>query len=259
MVLVRPAKMASCDDNGPPSAKPADVDVALKKDGGDDTNGQSLPRSVSRSESRRPSRFSNVSNASTVNSSREGPQWSPSAAAADSVKRLDRTKSWGTRQAERLALESSDKDRGRDKDAVHVPLFSKLGYVLHFGEPIPEENLHLDDEAWVKKLLAKDHWWVIHPFSTFRRSWDFFLVALLLYVALMVPFVIGFEVRRGLPYETHTVHSDALHGPNPTSARASFSSFKTPRRVPRTSGRSAISRCFAGVSSRDRLGTCVAS
>ena len=66
--------------------------------------------------------------------------------------------------------------------------------MLNFGEPIPEENIHLDDEAWVGKMLSKANWWVIHPFSSFRRHWDIFLMALLLYIALMVPFVIGFEV-----------------------------------------------------------------
>jgi hypothetical protein len=43
-------------------------------------------------------------------------------------------------------------------------------------------------------MLAKDNWWVIHPFSMFRRYWDVFLMGLLLYIALLVPFVIGFEV-----------------------------------------------------------------
>ena len=121
------------------------------------------------------------------------------------MKRLDRTKSWGSAHIEKLEREQAAADKAKDNaDALnHVPFFSKLGYILNFGEPIPDENMHLDDEAWLSKMLSKEHWWVIHPFSNFRRYWDIFLMGLLLYIALMVPFVIGFEVRKrrrsGLP------------------------------------------------------------
>ena len=113
------------------------------------------------------------------------------------IKRLDRTKSWGSAHIERLESEArrANKSKEVQEALAHVPFFSKLGYMLYFGEPIAEDNVHLDDDAWVAKMMAKTNWWVIHPFSKFRRQWDVFLMALLLYIALLVPFVIGFEVR----------------------------------------------------------------
>jgi hypothetical protein len=38
------------------------------------------------------------------------------------------------------------------------------------------------------------HWWMIHPFSRFRRRWDVTVVFATAYVALLAPFVIGFDV-----------------------------------------------------------------
>ena len=113
------------------------------------------------------------------------------------MRRLDRTKSWGSAHIERLESEArrANKSKEVQEALAHVPFFSKLGYMLYFGEPIAEDNVHLDDDAWVAKMMAKTNWWVIHPFSKFRRQWDVFLMALLLYIALLVPFVIGFEVR----------------------------------------------------------------
>ena len=58
--------------------------------------------------------------------------------------------------------------------------------------------MHADDRAWVAKTLAKENWWVIHPFSPFRRNWDLLIVLCLAYIALLVPFVIGLIVEREL-------------------------------------------------------------
>ena len=46
-------------------------------------------------------------------------------------------------------------------------------------------------------MLSRDNWWIIHPYSHFRRQWDLFMIVCLMYVALMLPFVIGFEVSYG--------------------------------------------------------------
>ena len=122
------------------------------------------------------------------------------ATAAASLPRLDRTKSWGTeridrfREEEALARANPGFARGPQP---RVPLFSRLRYVLHFGEPIAPENIHLADDAWVAKMLSRDNWWIIHPYSHFRRQWDLFMIVCLMYVALMLPFVIGFEVSYG--------------------------------------------------------------
>ena len=117
--------------------------------------------------------------------------------AAASLPRLDRTKSWGTQRIDQFREEEA-LARANPGFAIglhpRVPLFSRLRYILHFGEPIAPENIHLADDAWVAKMLSRDNWWIIHPFSRFRRDWDLFMIVCLLYVALMVPFVIGFEV-----------------------------------------------------------------
>lgn len=117
------------------------------------------------------------------------------AAVALKPRRLDRTKSWGSAQIDKLNKERESEEKQVQASIAHVPFFSKLGYLMHFGEPIPDDNIHLDDDAWVAKMLSRDNWWVIHPFSSFRRYWDVFLMTLMLYIALMVPFVISFEVR----------------------------------------------------------------
>ena len=55
------------------------------------------------------------------------------------------TESWGSAHIERL----NDEMKVGDKTAVtkealsHVPFCSKLGYMFNFGEPIPEDNIHL--------------------------------------------------------------------------------------------------------------------
>ena len=45
-----------------------------------------------------------------------------------------------------------------------------------------------DDETF------ETHWWMIHPFSRFRRRWDVAVVVATAYVAMLAPFVIGFDV-----------------------------------------------------------------
>jgi len=94
-------------------------------------------------------------------------------------------------------MEASEAKKERDElEAIaNIPFFSKLGYMLTFGEPVAEGNVHAGDDSWRQKMLLREHWWVIHPYSVFRRYWDVFLMVLLLYVALLVPFVIGFEVN----------------------------------------------------------------
>jgi len=123
-------------------------------------------------------------------------------ARAPSLRKMDRTKSWGTQRID--DLEAEREARRRDA-SLRSPLTQlrrenffaslKLYYILRFGEPIADENVHADDRAWVAKTLAKENWWVIHPFSPFRRNWDLLIVLCLAYIALLVPFVIGFEVR----------------------------------------------------------------
>ena len=46
-----------------------------------------------------------------------------------------------------------------------------------------------DDETF------ETHWWMIHPFSRFRRRWDVAVVVATAYVAMLAPFVIGFDVN----------------------------------------------------------------
>ena len=57
------------------------------------------------------------------------------------------------------------------------------------------ENVHVFDAGWVEKVTRHPHWWVIHPFSLFSPAAGTLSHALLWYVALGVPFVIGFEVQ----------------------------------------------------------------
>ena len=93
---------------------------------------------------------------------------------AELVRKFSRSKSWGTVLIDRLNKETRDRKdarrgRGDDGKRVHAPFFSKLGYIIHFGEPIADENIHMHDEEWVAKMLSRTHWWIIHPFSAFRR------------------------------------------------------------------------------------------
>jgi len=48
--------------------------------------------------------------------------------------------------------------------------------MLHCGEPIAEGNIHAGDETWKTKLMSRPNWWLIHPYSLFRRHWDVFLM-----------------------------------------------------------------------------------
>lgn len=50
-----------------------------------------------------------------------------------------------------------------------------------------------DTRAFEDERFEK-HWWMIHPFSRFRRRWDVTVVVATAYVALLAPFVIGFDV-----------------------------------------------------------------
>ena len=54
-----------------------------------------------------------------------------------------------------------------------------------------ESGLRFHDE---KHAAFDTHWWMIHPFSRFRRRWDVAVVVATAYVALLAPFVIGFDV-----------------------------------------------------------------
>lgn len=137
---------------------------------------------------------------------REQPMQTPESPSDNGRARLQRMKSWGAARIDRWNAEARDgkQHSGRTKNGRQtwrrvqppgVPFFSKLGYILTFGEPIAEENVHLFDAGWVEKVTGHPHWWVIHPFSSFRRSWDINLMLALTYVALCVPFVIGFEVQ----------------------------------------------------------------
>jgi len=129
--------------------------------------------------------------------------------------RLSRQKSWGSAKIARLDAEAKVADAKHTKRKAQrrqLPLLSKLRYVLLCGEPILAERMlsqRLTRQSTLAAMSAtkmemtkidanrdgdKDfdtHWWMIHPFSHFRRRWDLFVVAATAYVALLSPFVIG--------------------------------------------------------------------
>ena len=55
-------------------------------------------------------------------------------------------------------------------------------------------NHERDDARSRDDARFEKHWWMIHPFSRFRRRWDVAVVVATAYVALLAPFVIGFDV-----------------------------------------------------------------
>ena len=139
-------------------------------------------------------------------SDRAGEQMPTSEIHSDGRARLQRMKSWGAARIDTWNAEARDgkqhsarakngRQTWRRVQSPGVHFFSKLGYILTFGEPIAMENVHVFDAGWVEKVTRHPHWWVIHPFSLFRRRWDIVLMLCLWYVALCVPFVIGFEVQ----------------------------------------------------------------
>ena len=120
-------------------------------------------------------------------SDRAGEQMPTSEMHSDGRARLERMKSWGTARIDTWNAEAREgkqhsarakngRQTWRRVQSPGVHFFSKLGYILTFGEPIAMENVHVFDAGWVEKVTRHPHWWVIHPFSLFRRRWDICLL-----------------------------------------------------------------------------------
>mmetsp|Transcript_27553 Transcript_27553/g.94085 ORF Transcript_27553/g.94085 Transcript_27553/m.94085 type:complete len:869 (+) Transcript_27553:197-2803(+) len=60
-----------------------------------------------------------------------------------------------------------------------------------FGASIDDKQR----DGWGSVSVATQQKGVIHPYSVFRRYWDVFLTALLLYVALVLPYRVAFQIE----------------------------------------------------------------
>mmetsp|Transcript_30211 Transcript_30211/g.98261 ORF Transcript_30211/g.98261 Transcript_30211/m.98261 type:complete len:764 (+) Transcript_30211:1556-3847(+) len=73
-----------------------------------------------------------------------------------------------------------------DRAAVADQLSWKFRIANLFDEPF-------NDGTNTVAVRKPKPWYIIHPYSLFRRYWDVWLMTLLLYVALVLPFTIGFD------------------------------------------------------------------
>ena len=94
----------------------------------------------------------------------------------------------------RLSAFSFFSRRSRDRCSVDAVTSARrthdertMTYDANNAYDVPFET-NDDDETF------ETHWWMIHPFSRFRRRWDVAVVVATAYVAMLAPFVIGFDV-----------------------------------------------------------------
>lgn len=78
--------------------------------------------------------------------------------------------------------------------SVHQRKKAKKNWsIVRKNSSFSEQNSIIESSANEDKDFDP-HWWMIHPFSHFRRRWDLGVVIATAYVVLLAPFVIGFDV-----------------------------------------------------------------
>ncbi|OAD60868.1 Potassium/sodium hyperpolarization-activated cyclic nucleotide-gated channel 4 [Eufriesea mexicana] len=71
-------------------------------------------------------------------------------------------------------------------------------YMLQINENTPRAKMYFDSKSRVfaerRRHASSEHWWVIHPFSTWRFLWDLLMTVVYLVSFLTIPFSVCFVV-----------------------------------------------------------------